>query len=193
MKPSKNHQKSLKKPLFNKNGKSLDLFKKHRKLKGVNNVNPNDRLEILKANYEREIQDTETKLHELKAKLATLITLAQESEKLTNPESNPDKYANKGLTDAILDAVNCLKSVTASGATASQIRDYLIAHGFTPNEENPHNFSIAASITLKRLAESGRVHRTPLESGNYYKPVQRPQGSSLRRFGRIGTGMLRTK
>ncbi len=150
----------------------IDLFIKQRRLKPVNERNQNDRLEILKAKCEQEIQAKEREIQTLKAKLATLQTLAQEAEKLSNPEAEPDKYANMGMTESILDAVNHLESVSVHGATASQIRDYMIAHGFNPSEENPHNFSIAVSVTLKRLSEQSRIKKTEDETNNFFKPVK---------------------
>jgi len=146
----------------------------------------NDRLEILTAACDQEIQKTEEKLRVLKAKRNTLVALSQESEKLTNPKSEPDKYANTGLTEAILDSVNRLKNISANGATASQIRDYMIAHGFKLSDL-PHNFSIAVSVTLKRLAEdgSGRIKRISNEDGNFYRPS--PQiAKALKKI--LGTG-----
>ena len=75
----------------------------------MNEDNSADRLEILRAKYEQEIRGKEQELHALKAKLANLVEFAQESAKLTNsPEENPDKYANAGLSYAVLDAVHSL-------------------------------------------------------------------------------------
>ncbi|MGO8838081.1 MAG: hypothetical protein ACLQAH_06085 [Limisphaerales bacterium] len=156
LKTAKSGPNRFKKPTFNKSRKRLDLFNKHSKVKRMNGTIQNDRLESLKAACEQEIQETEEKLRSLRAKLNTLLTLAQESQKLSNPKSEPDKYANMGLTEAVLDVVNRLKNVSPAGATASQIRDYMIAHGF-PLTEKPHNFSIAVAVTLKRLEEAGRI------------------------------------
>jgi hypothetical protein len=179
---TKKRPKLIKKHKFNKRRISIDLFNKHGRMKGVNNKNPNDRLEILKANCEQEIRDTEEKLRQLKAKLNNLITLSQESDKLVNPQFESDKYVNFGMTEAILDAVECLKNVSVNGVPAIKICDHLIAHGFKPSEENPHNFVIAVSVTLKRLADSGRIKRLETIGGNFFKPIYKPQGSSLRRI-----------
>ena len=171
MKTPKNQTTTLNKSSFNKNKKTLDLFNKHCRFTRVKANDSNDRLEILLGNCDGEIQATEERLRVLKAKRNTLVLLAQESEKLANPESEPDKYNETGLTEAILDAVNRIKNVSVSGVTAPKIRDFLIAHGF-PLTENPHNFSVAVNVTLKRLADSGRVKRTVLPSGNFYRPIK---------------------
>ena len=133
----------------------------------ISPLNQNDRLEILKANCDQEIQETEDKLRVLKAKRASLVLLAQESEKLANPKSEPDRYANMGLTDTILDVVERLKDVSIIGSNTSQIRDYMIAYGF-PLSENPHNFGIAVATTLQRLTGQRRVRKTRNNWGNFY-------------------------
>jgi hypothetical protein len=157
------------KRLFNRTEKSLDLFSKQSKLGSVSGNNQNDRLEILKANCEQEIRETEEKLRRLRAELSSLVLFAQKSEKLANPKSEPDRYASMGLTDTILDVVERLKGVSVVGSNTSQIRDYMIAHGF-PLSENPHNFGISVATTLQRLTEQGRVKRAKISSGNFYKP-----------------------
>jgi hypothetical protein len=169
-KTPKTRLKRLNKPLFNKTNKTLDLFNQHGRLKRVNDKNQNDRLEILKANCEQEIRDTEEKLRLLRAKRGNLIMLAQESEKLANPKSEPDRYANKGLTETILEVVERLKNVSVHGANTSQIRDYMIAHGF-PLYDNSHNFSVAVATTLQRLVAQRRVRRIREAGNNFYKPV----------------------
>jgi hypothetical protein len=157
------------KRVFRKINKSLDLFSKQIRVNPVSGNNQNDRLEILKANCEQEIRETEEKLRRLRAELGSLVLLAQKSEKLANPKSEPDRYANMGLTDTILDVVDRLKGVSVVGSNTSQIRDYMIAHGF-PLSDNPHNFGISVATTLQRLTEQRRVKRTRISSGNFYKP-----------------------
>ena len=102
---AKSRLKSLNKRLFNKHHKRLDVFIKHAKLKGVNGNNQNDRLEKLKAKYEQEIQGKERELQELRAKLSALKMFERAAEILEDPESKPDKYTNKGMTDSILDTL----------------------------------------------------------------------------------------
>lgn len=150
------------------------MFIKHGKVKLVNGDNQNDRLEKLKAKYELEIQAKERELQKLKASYATLLAFGQEAEKLDNPKSEPNKYTGKGMTESILDALNCTwpsRAKDGRGTTAREIADYMIAHGFSPSEENPHNFNIAVAVTLKRLAEGNRVHKFTEGDGNFYKPV----------------------
>jgi hypothetical protein len=187
---------TIKKPakqVFIKLNKKLASCLKHVKVKGVNGDNPNDRLELLLANCDKEIQAKENELAGLKAKRRRLVEFGEEAEKLKEPEAAQNKYAEWGMTEAVLDATSALWRAgkgTSEGVTASQIRDYMIMHGFTLTA-NPHNFSIAVNVTLKRLAESGRIlDRMGLgetDSANatvfgkmFYQPVKQPHGSSLR-------------
>ena len=140
--------------MCNKINKKLALCSIHVKVNGVS-AKQNDRLELLKVKYEQEIQDTEAKLRELKAKLATLVTLAQESEKLANPESEPDKYKGTGLTESINDCVRNLWNARGGGATATEIKNFLLARGFQAGE----NFDTAVYTVLGRLCDSGKIVR----------------------------------
>ncbi len=139
--------------MCNKKKKKLDLFNTHDRLKRVNGRNQNDRLEILKAKCEQEIVETEEKLRVLKAKLANLVSLMHESEKLANPKSEPDKYASMGYTDAVLDAIKVLWAARKRGATTNEIKNHLIAHGFKYGA----NFDTSVYTVLKRLLEYGKV------------------------------------
>jgi len=160
--------------MFNKSEKSVDLCNTQGKFKGVNGENKNDRLEILKAKCEQEIRETEERLRVLKAKLANLVTLAQESEKLVNPQSEPDKYKESGLTDAVLDAVNALWEIRRIAATPLEIRNHLLAHGFKAT----NNFDTAIYTVLNRLCEAGKI-----TWGH----------TRAQTFGQIGVGLIRRK
>lgn len=167
MKTTKSRPKRINKPVFNKFKKCVALFTKHGRVKRMNN----DRLEILKKKYEQELLAKQRELQEVKSKLANLRLFEQESAKLINPKSEPDRYVKMGMTQAILDAVERLKNVSVKGSTQSQIRDHIIACGF-PLPESPQNFSIAVSTTISRLVESGRLIKTFDEDGNFYLPVK---------------------
>jgi len=131
-------------------GKKLALCITHGKV-----MKMSDRLDILKTKCEQEIAETKDKLHVLEAKLANLISLAHESEKLANPEAEPDKYAETGLTEAVLKAVQDLWSVRKIGSPVGDIKNYLLAHGFKAGE----NFHTAIYTVLGRLVEGGHVAR----------------------------------
>jgi|GEM_PF-1108375 hypothetical protein len=139
--------------MLNKIQKKLALLPLHSKFKGVNSKNQNDRLEILKAKCEQEIQETEERLRVLKAKRDSLVALWQESEKVANPASEPDKYANMGYTEAVFDAIKVLWAARKVGATPTEIKNHLIAHGF----KHGGNFDTSVYIVLGRLCESGKV------------------------------------
>jgi len=47
----------------------------------------------------------------------------------------------------------------------------MIAHGFTPSEENPHNFNIAVSVTLQRLKAQQRVKKISEDGNNFFKSI----------------------
>jgi hypothetical protein len=112
-----------------------------------------DRLEILKAKCEQEINDAEENLRLLKAKLANLVALAQESEKLANPESEPDKYSETGYTDAVFDAIKSIWEARKAAASTGEIKNHLIAHGFKYGE----NFDTSIYTILDRLCDSGKI------------------------------------
>jgi hypothetical protein len=134
--------------MCSKTKKVLALCSTHGSLKKMS-----DRLDILRVKCEREISETEEKLRVLKAKLASLIALAQESEKLANPQSEPDRYNETGLTEAVFDAINVFASTGKGGASATEIKNYLLAHGFRPSE----NFDTAIYTVLTRLREGGKI------------------------------------
>lgn len=153
--------------------KRLALFNKRLRLKRVNDKNQNDRFEKLKAKYEHDIKAAQRELLRLKASYATLLSFGREADGLDKPDSEPSKYAGKGVTEAVIDALRSIWPAGASdrrGATAREIADYMIANGFTPSEENPHNFNIAVAVTLKRLSEQGRVKKTEDEGSNFFRP-----------------------
>lgn len=156
------------------------MFIKHGRVKRVNGKNQNDRFEKLKTKYQQDIRAKERELQRLKASYATLLAFGREAENLDNPDSEPNKYVGKGVTEAVLDALNCVFPAGANdrrGATAREIADYMIAHGFSLSEENPHNFNITVAVTLKRLSEQERVRKTEADGSNFFKPVS---GSPMR-------------
>jgi len=170
----KTHKAKPRKRLFNKLNKNVDSTTKHDNLEGVKYESENDRLEILKRNYEQEIKGKKHEIMLLEAKLRNVIELAKESEKLRSPATPENKYASHGLTAAVLDAVGSLwraNKGTVHGVSAAQIRDFIILHGFMPKAE-PHNFNIAFHVTLKRLCENQRIECDATLGKNFYKPVK---------------------
>ena len=135
--------------MCNKMQKRLALCNTHGKVKGMNS----DRLEILTAKCAEEIREAEDRLRVLRAKHANLVALAHESEKLADPESEPDKYAKTGITEAVLEAVRVLWGVRKIGASPIEIKNHLLAHGFKAGE----NFDTAVYTVLGRLSESGQI------------------------------------
>lgn len=171
--------KKTRKQVFNKLNKPLARHNKHVKLSGVNE-NSNDRLELLKAKYDQEVQAKEQELAVLKAKLRNLVEFAEESQDLNVPKEATDRYASWGTTEAVFDAVNSLwhrgKGTSHYGITAGQVRDYMILRGFTPKAD-PHNFSITVNVTLKRLTDSGRIRSGEFSGKKFYKPNVRFSGT----------------
>lgn len=162
--------------MVKKLNKTVDSRLKRSRVKTVNDEQPNDRLQILKEKYDQEIQAKEQELVVLKSKREHLLKFAQESDELRNVNVEEDRYANMGMTDAVIDALNCLwKSGKDTRITAPDIRNYLIFHGI-PLEERTKNFHVALSVTLKRLADSKRIVRVDENGKIFYKPViQRPR------------------
>lgn len=136
--------------------KTVEVFNKHVKRKRVTDGSDKT-FELLKAKYDKEIQEKERELEVLKAKRAHLIEFADESKQLGDPNAEPPKYRGLGMTEAALDAVVCLSRTLRpgkSGVTAAEVQQYLLVHGFTATT---NEFPIALAVTLKRLAESGRI------------------------------------
>jgi hypothetical protein len=149
LKTVKSRPKRLNHQMCKKNKKNLLLCIPHDRVK----VMATDRLEILKAKCEQEIQDAEENLRVLKAKLANLVSLAQESEKLANPKSEPNKYSESGFTKAVWDAIKALWEARKYPATTTEIKNFLLAHGFQAGE----NFDTAIYTVLARLHKGGKV------------------------------------
>ena len=138
------------------------MSNRHDRLRFVNAKNPNDRLEILKAKCEQEIQDAEEKLRVLKAKLANLIMFTHESGKNCRiPAAEPDKYSKLGYTEAILKSIQSLWEVRKIPVTATEIKNDLIAHGL----ECGSSFEVSVYTILTRLTQSGRI--AAVEHGRY--------------------------
>ncbi|HEY3762160.1 MAG TPA: hypothetical protein VGN23_10485 [Verrucomicrobiae bacterium] len=174
MKTTKTKPETSRRSVFNKINKTVDKRVKRGKIKGVNDAKPNDRLEILTAKYEKEIQVKEGELAVLKAKLRSLKDFASESETLREPEPSSDKYASMGLTEAIADAAGYLWRVgkgTAHGVTAGQIRDFILAHGFPLNPDT-RVFNVSIHVTLGRLVTAEKLKVAEDGGNNFYKPVQ---------------------
>ena len=170
--------------------KKLALPNRRCKVSRMNGEGDKGQLETLRAYYENEIRKKESDLATLKAKLANVGELARDAATLSNPASEPNKYSNSGLTEAALDALGFLwRSGRGSqlGITAAQVRDYMLAHGYAPAESSPHNFEINVSITLRRLADSGRIERAERLGRKFYRPKRRT-GRSLR-FSGTGGGL----
>ncbi len=149
----------------------LTRFTKRAKRNGMT-ANPNDRLELLRAECEAAISQKENELKSLRAKLQNIIQLSQESDKLRNPKLEPDKYSNTGLTPAVLNAVACLWRGglgESDGVSPGQISKYMLAHGFRPQGDN---FEISVIVTLKRLAQSRRVEESRDSGKRRYKPKE---------------------
>ena len=158
--------------------KYVDVFNKHAKRKKVSGANDNT-FELLKAKYDKEIQEKERELEVLKAKRAHLIDFSHEATLLKNPELGiSNKYRGWGMTEAALDAVDRWSpSQKPPFVTASQVKQYLLANGFTSDS---NDLDIALAVTLKRLADSGRIATLETNGRRLYRAKHAPRGSTLR-------------
>jgi hypothetical protein len=179
MKTQKNRPIKSTKQMCNKTKKSVALCITHDKLTDE----MADRLDILKQKCEQEIRETEDRLRFLKAKLANLVTLAHESEKLANPESNPDKFRDMGLTEAVLQGLKDLWGLRKAATSPVVLKQYLLAHGFVA----PENYDTAIYTVLARLVESGQVETVttpsrPLRGSNLRIPPRKLYRPKLNRI-----------
>jgi hypothetical protein len=119
----------------------------------VNIKHHSDRLDILLTRCEEEIRETQERLRALKARRDNLALLAQESEKLVKPKSQPDKFREVGITQAAYEAIKDLYKIRRHAIPTHEVKTYLLAHGFRA----PDNFDTAIYTVLKRLVDDGRV------------------------------------
>ena len=135
-----------------------------------------DSLFVLRDKYQDEIKLKKQELAALELKLKAVEEFIGEAKPLMMPDKGSDKYAQTGLTDAVLDAVGCLCKAgkgTQYGVIPSQVRHYLIHHGF-PLSATPRNFTITVNTALIRLFKSERLERNENMNQIFYKPVKSP-------------------
>jgi hypothetical protein len=150
--------------------KTLDCLYKRVYVGRVNDGKPTE-LEALRSRYEKELQDAESKVRILKAKLNALAEIERDARAPIKAEL-PQEYADLGVTEAILKAITELRKKypgEALGFAVIAIKDWMLTHGFKARGE----FDIAVSVTLKRLRDSGRVKYRELCKEYFYKPVEK--------------------
>lgn len=123
----------------------------------------NDKLSLLKARYQNEINAREKELAQLRAKLQVIEELESESESLNGSAvaaAAGKKYDHMTLTEATLDAINTIAVGTL--VTTSKVKKHMLANGFQPGGKN---FTISLAKTLKRLADSSRIQQKKTDEG----------------------------
>lgn len=154
---------------LNKKNKSLALFNKHVYLTRV--TEKNDRLKSLIDECDSNIRKAEVELARLKSERAHLLSFASRADSLASGKPEKNKYASMGPTDAILDAVKSLwkiKNCNKRGVRSFQVKDYILANGYVPGAIQ---FEIAVNVTLRRLAESGRIYSERVGPDRFYRPI----------------------
>jgi hypothetical protein len=133
----------------------------------VNGDNKN--INAIRVGILAQIHTKHQEIIELREQLKRLNRVDKESEPFV---VSSVEYRNIGLTAAIIHAVNALHSSNvygADGVSATQVRDFLLAHGFN---NQPQDFDVAVHVTLARLAKRPNQRiLVSLESGKKrYKP-----------------------
>lgn len=138
--------------------------------------NNEDRLDVLKAKYLKQIDAKQDEIAAIRQKLLVLDELKAEADNLELPElpiSIPRKvlgadlsehaFAATGLTDSVI------KSVSWFGTKAFRppdMRKHLLEHGFKPTGKN---FGVSVGTTLKRLAARGKILCEDLNGKTVYR------------------------
>lgn len=104
------------------------------------------------------IEDQSRELQELQTKISSIRTTIEIAQNGT-PELpitiiEAEKYSKLGTTEAVLDAVNSYAG--ENGLTRGELVGLIKRHGL---KINPKNVYSAVSITLNRLAATGRIRR----------------------------------
>jgi hypothetical protein len=120
-------------------------------------------IEKLKQRYVSAIKQKESELLALQNKLAVIEEIDQEVRNF-ELDLGSNKYAGKGMTEAILDAIS---DIGRNGATPSQITKHLLANGFKSTSEN---VIVSVHTTLRRLAEQKRVQMGDDNGKRIYLP-----------------------
>jgi hypothetical protein len=133
-----------------------------------------DRLDVLKGKYLKQIETKEAEISAIRQKLMLLDELKAEADNLSlisepiGVVPNGSAYAGHGfsatgLTDSIV------KSISWFGAkpfSPPDMREYLLKSGFKPSGKN---FSVSVGTTLKRLAEQKRILKEDLNGRTVYR------------------------
>jgi hypothetical protein len=136
--------------------------------------NTEDRLEMLKARYLKQIEEKQAEIAAIKQRLLLLDDLQAEADNLLlidSPVAPGSKMALRkgrpftatGLTDSIISAAAAFNGKPFS---PPEIRKYLLATGFKPAGKH---FGVSVGTTLKRLAMQKRMVSETLNG----KPVYR--------------------
>jgi len=133
-----------------------------------------DRLDVLKARYLKQIDAKQSEISAIRQKLALLDELKAEADSLSLFPAAPVADAVKadalnghplpalGLTDAIMQTVSWFGT---KPFTPPDMRKHLLTIGFKPSGKN---FDVSVSTTLKRLADQKRILKDTLDGKTVY-------------------------
>jgi hypothetical protein len=121
-----------------------------------------DRLDILKAKYLKQIDAKNSEIATIRQKLALLDELKAEADglalfdpmttaKIPTQIGGINLVSGAGLTETILSAVS---SFGTKPFAPPAMRKHLLDHGFKPGGKN---FSVSVGTTLKRLAAQNKI------------------------------------
>jgi hypothetical protein len=133
-----------------------------------------DRLEMLKARYLKQIEEKQAEIAAVKQRLLLLDELKAEADNLLLIDSPmaPDPRLDplpghlgtgSGLTDAIINAAASFKGKPFS---PPEMRKFLLATGFKPSGKH---FGVSVGTTLKRLAMQKRMLCETLKGRPVYR------------------------
>ena len=137
-------------------------------------TNGEDRIDLLKEKYLKQIDVKQTEIAAIRQKLSILEELKAEVNGLVlfkEADGSPVKLAPTdnhlfvatGLTDAVMKSISWFGTKPFS---PPMMRQCLLNNGFKPSGKN---FNVSVGTTLKRLADQGRILKETVNDKPVYK------------------------
>lgn len=135
---------------------------------------PEDRLDMLKDKYLKQVDLKQAEIAAIRQKIALLDELKSEADTLSLPDipgtipakngnSSEHSFASTGLTESVLNAVSWFGTKTFR---PPEMRKHLLSVGFKPNGKN---FNVSVATTLNRLAARGKLARETLNGKKVFR------------------------
>ena len=135
---------------------------------------PEDRLDMLKEKYLKQVDLKQAEISVIRQKIALLDELKSEADTLSLPgipsaipgvngDQREHAFASTGLTESVLKAVSWFGT---KPFRPPEMRKHLLKEGFKPSGKN---FNVSVGTTLNRLAERGKLVRETLNGKKVFR------------------------